>query len=646
MENIYAVTLSFLEMTFIFVGLALFHSQRKTIGNSVFYISIGLLFLFMQFVSAAALKVTVGAYGLEFYVGNTVLFLPYLAALLLVYLTEGTLAAQRMIVGVIVAFGMFFYLVTLTRLQCDWMGFAISHGIAADSFQYLLNAARTSITGSTLAQILDLFLLAIIFQRLRNARCNLFICVLGALTCTCMIDSFVYLSVAGFNEGYWWVHINNSFFIKIIASVWLAFLITIYMYKVEKNIDIQERSALDIIFAFFGGYSKAKSLERDLREWEGRYRMVVENASEAIFLLDDSGQIIDANLAAIEVMGGHTINDILNQKLLKTLRDDQGDPVKALVENSNPFGIEEEEEAKIIRFNAFIGIDPKTRRSLNVTLSALNFENEIMLLLLARDNTEESKLAIEKVKLGEQLAHSQRLEAIGKLAGGIAHDFNNYIHAILGHLDLVRMMLDTEDETVNKHLVKIGEISEQAGELTSKLLGFARKGKYQEQKVDLNDLVEKSVDLFIPNHKEDIELKLGLRPEKMIIRGDSIQLQQVLLNLMLNAMDAMKGMETTSKLRVTVDKDSNCRIQLLPPSPDLDTDSFYVICVKDNGAGIDGDTMKHIFDPFFTTKPTGEGTGMGLAMVYGTITNHHGWVQVVSKIGKGTKFYLFLPKAT
>ncbi|MFA7183952.1 MAG: hypothetical protein WC082_03615, partial [Victivallales bacterium] len=98
MENLYAVSLAFLEMTFTFVTLALLHSQRKTIGSSVFYISVGLLFLFTQFVSAAAIKVSVGVYDLEFYLGHTVLFLPYLAALLLVYLTEGTLAAQRMIV--------------------------------------------------------------------------------------------------------------------------------------------------------------------------------------------------------------------------------------------------------------------------------------------------------------------------------------------------------------------------------------------------------------------------------------------------------------------------------------------------------------------------------------------------------------------
>ena len=643
MENIYAVSLAFLEMTFIFVSLALLHSQRKTIGSSVFYISIGLLFLFTQFVSAAAIKVSVGIYGLEFYLGHTVLFLPYLAALLLVYLTEGTLAAQRMIVGVIVAFGMFFYLVTLTRLQCDWMGFAISQGIAADSLQYLLNAARSSITGATLAQIMDLFLLAIIFQRLRNAKCSLFVCILGALICTCIIDSFVYLAVTGWTQNYWWVHINNSFFIKTIASIWLTVLISIYMYKVEKNIDVEEHSSLDIVFAFFGGYGKAKALEKDLREWEGRYRMVVENASEAIFLLDDSGHIIDANLAAIEVMGGKKVNDVLGHELLHILKDEQGNPVKALVESSNPFGLEE--DAKIIRFNAFIGTDTKTRKSLNIALSALNFEHEIMLLLLARDITEESKLAKEKVKLGEQLAHSQRLEAVGKLAGGIAHDFNNYIHAILGHLDLVRMLFETEDEKVNKHLEKIGEISEQAGELTNKLLGFARKGKYQEQEVDLNKLVEKAVDLFMPQTKKGLELKLALRPEKMIIRGDSIQLQQVLLNLMLNAIDAMKGMEKQKKLRIVADKASNCRIELLPPSPDTNIDSFYVICVKDNGYGIDGDTMKHIFDPFFTTKPIGEGTGMGLAMVYGAITNHHGWVQVQSKVNRGTKFYLFLPAA-
>ena len=643
MENIYAVLLAFLEMTFIFVSLALFHSQRKILGNSVFYISVGLLFLFIQFVSAAAIKVSVGIYGLEFYLGHTALLLPYLAALLLVYLTEGTLAAQRMIVGVIAAFGMFFYLVTLTKLQCDWLGFAISQGIAADSLQYLLDAARTSITGATLAQIFDLFLLAIIFQRLRNAGCNLFLCILGALICTCIIDSFVYLAVTGWTSNYWWVHINNSFFIKTIASIWLTVLITIYMHKIERNIDVEERGSFDIVFAFFGGYSKAKALERDLREWEGRYRMVVENASEAIFILNDTGHIIDANLAAVEVMGGKNASEVVGMELLQILKDENGEPARALVEYSNPFGLNE--EAKIIRFDAFIGTEPEKRRHLNIALSALNFENEIMLLMLARDVTEENRLAKEKTKLAEQLAHSQRLEAVGKLAGGIAHDFNNYIHAILGHLDLVRMMFESDDETVNKHLDKIGEISEQAGELTSKLLGFARKGKYQETVVDLNNLVQKSVDLFMPKSKKNLELDVNLAPKKVLVKGDSIQLQQVLLNLMLNAMDAMKDVDRPSHLELTVGKAVDCSIRLMPPSLDTDVDSIYYISVKDNGYGIDGDTLKHIFDPFFTTKPVGEGTGMGLAMVYGTITNHHGWVQVQSKVDRGTEFFLFFPRA-
>jgi PAS domain S-box-containing protein len=636
--------LAFLEMTFIFVGLALLHSQRKRIGISVFYISVGLVFLFTQFVSAAAIKVSVGFYGLEFYLGQTVLLLPYLAALLIVYLTDGTLAAQRMIVGVIVAFGMFFYLVTLTRLQCDWMGFAISQGIAADSLQYLLNAARTSITGATLAQIVDLFLLAIIFQRLRNARCSMFICILGALICTSIVDSFIYLGVTGWTQNYWWVHINNSFFVKTVASVWLTVLISIYMYKIERNFEEQERSSFDIVFAFFGGYGKAKELERDLREWEGRYRMVVENASEAIFILDDSGTIIDANLAAVEVMGCRNVNEVIGEKLLLLLKDEHGQPVKALVDSSNPFGIAAN-EAKVIRFNAFLGKNPETRRNLNIALSALNFENEILLLFLARDITEESKLAEEKQRLGEQLAHSQRLEAVGKLAGGIAHDFNNYIHAILGHLDLVRMMFVSDDETINKHLDKIGEISEQAGELTSKLLGFARKGKYQETEIDLNQLINKSVDLFMPQSKEQLDLNLELASEPVYVRGDSVQLQQVMLNLMLNAIDAMREIDGESKLRLKVCRASECGIELLPPSGEINTDLFYAICIKDNGYGIDDDTLKHIFDPFFTTKPVGKGTGMGLSMVYGTVTNHHGWIQVKSKINKGTEFFIFLPES-
>ncbi|MFA7230216.1 MAG: ATP-binding protein [Victivallaceae bacterium] len=647
MENLYATLLAFLEMTFIFVGLGLLHSQRKIIGSAAFYVAIGMLFLFAQLISASELKVHTAFLDMDFYVGSTVLFMPYLAALLLVYVTEGTLAAQRLIIGAVTAFGLFFYLSSLTRLQCNWMGFSISQGTSADTLDYLLEQSKRSMTGSTLAQILDLFLLPIFFQRLRNAKCRLFFCVLGALVFTQIADSFVFLTVIYWDRPQWWVYINTSFVIKSIAALWLSALITVYLQKIEKEVESPERSYLDIIFAFFGGYGKAKALERDLREWEGRYRMVVENASEMIMLLDYSGKVIDANLAAAAILGAKSSNDLFGMKFLEILKDEKGNPVKAMAFKENPFG-EFGRKADTVRFKAFTSTDIITRKHLDIALSAIEFEEVYMLILLARDITEESRLAREKEKLSEQLAHSQRLEAVGQLAGGIAHDFNNHIHAILGHLDVIRMIYTVDNPNINKHLDKIAAISEQAGHLTGQLLGFARKGKYQEVEFDLGELVKKSTELFMPNSQRDLELVVGMEEEKMLVRGDKIQLQQVMINLMINAKDAMENNGELGKhLEVYAGRAINCQIKLRPLGVDegmVHPENYYFIMVKDNGDGMDLSTKQRIFEPFFTTKPIGKGTGMGLAMVYGTISNHHGWVQVKSSPGNGAAFYLFIPK--
>ncbi len=648
MENIYATLLAFLEMTFIFVGLCLLHSQRKIIGNAAFYIAFGLLFVFAQFVAAAGLKIHVDWLGLNFYIGSTIMMLPCLSMILLVYATEGSVGAQRLIVGVIAAFGLFFYLASLTHLQCNWLGFSISQGVSADSLNYLLEETRRSMAGATLAQIIDLFLIPVFFQRLRNAKCRLFFCVFGALVFTLIADSFVYLAVTYWNNPEWWLYTTNSFIINAIAIVWLSVLITIYMVKVEREIENPERSALDVIFAFFGGYSRAQMLEKNLREWEGRYRMVVENASEMIMLLDHHGNIIDANWAAAGIMGVNAPAALMGNSFLENLKDEQGKPVRVMIPRENPFD-SDGAPTNVIRFKAFLDGGAKTGTHLDIALSTIEMERVLMLILLARDITEESRLAREKEKLSEQLAHSQRLEAIGQLAGGIAHDFNNHIHAVLGNLDTLRMIYEIKEEGINKHLDRIATIAEQAGELTRQLLGFARKGKYHEVELDLRVLVEQAVELFIPKSHKNLDLKLDIGSENMPIRGDRVQLQQVIINLLINARDATDGNAslTDKKLKVYLGPAIDCGIKLRPTGVDSDAihpENYYCLMIKDNGIGMDKATSHRIFEPFFTTKPTGKGTGMGLAMVYGTVTNHHGWIQVKSQPGKGSSFYIFLPR--
>jgi signal transduction histidine kinase len=228
----------------------------------------------------------------------------------------------------------------------------------------------------------------------------------------------------------------------------------------------------------------------------------------------------------------------------------------------------------------------------------------------------------------------------------VAHDFNNYLHAIQGHLDILAYMHEINDEKVESHLDRIDNITQQAAELTQKLLGFARKGKYVDEELDLEELVQNSIELFMPASQKNIDLNFTNNLGPVKIKGDQVQLHQVFLNLMINARDAMED-KSNRKMVINIVIDEGTRYYthcITPHNQKIPAKKFYCIVIKDSGEGMDKATLKQIFDPFFTTKPTGKGTGMGLAMVYGTITNHNGVIDVTSKKGKGTTFYIFLPK--
>ncbi len=638
---IYAFLLTTLEMTFVFVGLGLLHSQRKNIGSAPFYVSLGLIFLFSQFVCAANLQAALPG-GMDYQIGPTVLYLPYLAALLLVYITEGTLAAQRLIIGSLVLFGLYFYLGEITRLQCSWIGFAITSNLSAEALDFLLGESRRSMVALVSAHLLDFFLLPIFFTRLKNANFRLFFSIFGALALTQAADSFLYALILYRGEMPSVSVLSGSLIARFAATLVLSSVLTIYLRKIESEPTNDERSALDICFAFLGAYGRSKMLEASLLEWEDRYRQVLRNASELILLLDGNGRILDANVAAAGVMGAEKPEELQDQNLFDMLSDVTGNPFRPRL----PAQFDGDCEGYFPQhFRVLLESRTGTKRFLACSLSLQRIQSRPVLVLIGRDVTEESKLAEEKTKLSEQLAHSQRIESLGQLAGGIAHDFNNHIHAILGHIDVIQYMHRPENPEVIRHLEKIAEIAEQSGKLTGQLLGFARKGKYQIATLDLRVLVDKSLGLLNPQGREGLTVSYQAPSQPFLVQGDMIQLQQVLLNLMLNAIDAMAGREER-KLTIVIDCSDQAGLALNPPEElrkNFAPENYCFIKVADTGHGMDADTMSKIFEPFFTTKPVGQGTGMGLPMVYGTVNGHHGWVQVTSKVGSGTAFYVFLP---
>ena len=246
----------------------------------------------------------------------------------------------------------------------------------------------------------------------------------------------------------------------------------------------------------------------------------------------------------------------------------------------------------------------------------------------------------EQRLMEEHFQQSQKMESIGRLAGGIAHDFNNLLGGIMGFTELMRDHVEADPELTN-YVQTIMNTSERAAELTSKLLTFSRKGMNRKVAIPANDVIRDVEQLLSRTLDKRVEIRLSLAESVPPVLGDRSLLQNALLNLGVNAGDAMPkgGSLTFSTAAVELDQ-AFCKEH----AGQIDPGTYVEISVADTGTGIDRETLRHIFEPFFTTKAVGKGTGLGLAMVYGTVRDHGGIVTVESRLGRGTVFHLYLPE--
>ena len=240
----------------------------------------------------------------------------------------------------------------------------------------------------------------------------------------------------------------------------------------------------------------------------------------------------------------------------------------------------------------------------------------------------------------EQLIQAQKMESVGQLAGGVAHDFNNLLTPIIGYAEMLRGSVPAASEERVKIDVILGAAT-RAKDLTKQLLGFARKQVMSMNLIDLNESVSAFNSILRRVVRESIDLRVNLEPRPMLICADQSQLEHVLLNLVVNAQDAIKGNGeiTVSISHLSVDGIEEAPVPVLPVG------RYVVMSVSDTGCGIESEHLDHIFEPFFTTKTAGHGTGLGLAMVYGIIKQHNGFISVKSSPGKGSVFTLWLPEA-
>jgi PAS domain S-box-containing protein len=262
--------------------------------------------------------------------------------------------------------------------------------------------------------------------------------------------------------------------------------------------------------------------------------------------------------------------------------------------------------------------------------------DEDCLLSVSLDITENRRMENDKIRLENQLRDAQKMEALGTMAGGLAHDFNNILMGVLGRVSLMQAEPEI-GQTQKDHLTSIEELVESATNLTRQLLAFARGGRFEPQVLDVNQLIQKTTKIFGRTHKQ-ITVHENFDPQAWTVEVDRGQMEQVLLNLMINAWQAMPEGGDLHLVTENLDFRKGRR-----PHSGLSAQKYVRITVTDTGTGMDDVILQRIFDPFFTTREMGRGTGLGLASAYGIIKNHGGAITVKSQPGRGTSFHIFLP---
>jgi two-component system cell cycle sensor histidine kinase/response regulator CckA len=367
-----------------------------------------------------------------------------------------------------------------------------------------------------------------------------------------------------------------------------------------------------------------KRAEEQLRRSESRYRSIIESAPYGVFRVDQNGRIAMANSAFAAMLGYRASDEVLG---LNTGAD--------IYLNST----EQQRARDYASEDPAVGYDAKWKRkdgkAITVRLGGRRLPDDDELPggfeVFAEDITEHRSLQ-------KQFEHAQKMEAVGRLAGGVAHDFNNLLMIISGYAQLLDES-SADPKKVVEYATRIQDASSKAATVTRQLLAFSRKQVLEPTVLDLSYVVNDLAKMLPRLLGEDVETVMELDPQVGRVRADRGQIEQVIMNLAVNARDAMPqgGRLTIATSNVALDA-SYYQGVIVPPG------LYVLLAVSDTGTGMDSETQVHIFEPFFTTKEAGKGTGLGLATVYGIVKQSNGFIWVYSEPGKGSIFKIYLPR--
>jgi PAS domain S-box-containing protein len=382
--------------------------------------------------------------------------------------------------------------------------------------------------------------------------------------------------------------------------------------------------------------TERKQAEEALRDSEARFRTAFENAAIGLSLVTSDGTYLETN-SAMANMIGYDRSELIGKPVADFTHPDDVDRrdqfVRDLWEGNISSG---EQERRFVHRNGSV-----VHTLIWASVQRGESGKPLYFISLVQDITKHKQTEAENKKIESQLLHAQKMEAIGTLAGGIAHDFNNILSVIIGNTEILNFGEDI-DPSVRNGLDQILAASQRAKQLVSQILAISRNGKQEKILINLKPIVKETLEFLRASLPALIQLRHHLEPDAGTIMAEPSQMQQVLMNLCVNAGHAMG--KDGGVLQIDL---SNAALTQEDTrfDPKVEPGDFVKLTVSDTGHGMEPSVLQRIFDPYFTTKELGKGTGLGLTAVHGIVTSHGGMIRVDSEVGKGTTFTIFLPRA-